>query len=63
MLRTSPASAVALVAVVLAAGVGCPDPEVVGHAPKAQVDEAAARIEKASKKLDERTTAADAAHE
>jgi hypothetical protein len=29
--------------------IGCPDPEVVGHAPKAQVDQARERINAAAK--------------
>jgi hypothetical protein len=48
---------------VFCALLGCPDPEVVGHAPKAQVDEAKVRIEKAEKKAAEATAAADAVHE
>lgn len=54
---------VALPLVVLALG-GCPErkemSEQVGGAPKAQVDQARARIEKAEKKLEENAAAAAA---
>jgi hypothetical protein len=61
MLRTPSALIVALLPVLVATG--CPDPEEVGHAPKAQVDEVKARVEKAEDKIEANTAAAAAVHD